>query len=137
MTANPFSMPVRPRYLEVDAQGVVFHMWYLAYFDEALPAFLASRGLDYPTMLDSGVDLAVVRTEVDYRAGLKWGDEAEVTVVPKRLGRTSLVLEFAVVRDGRVAVSARTTYVAIGTDGSGKTDLPQRMREALSDADEP
>jgi acyl-CoA thioester hydrolase len=127
-------MPVQPRYLEVDAQGVVFHMWYLAYFDEALPRFLASRGLDYPTMLDSGVDLAVVRTEVDWRAGLTWGDEAEVTVVPVRLGRTSLVLQFDVVRAGRVAVTARTTYVAIGTDGSGKRELPDRMRTALHDA---
>jgi acyl-CoA thioester hydrolase len=127
-------MPVQPRYLEVDAQGVVFHMWYLAYFDEALPRFLASRGLDYPTMLDSGVDLAVVRTEVDWRAGLTWGDEAEVTVVPVHLGRTSLVLQFDVVRAGRVAVTARTTYVAIGTDGSGKRELPDRMRTALHDA---
>jgi acyl-CoA thioester hydrolase len=127
-------MPVQPRYLEVDAQGVVFHMWYLAYFDEALPRFLASRGLDYPTMLDSGVDLAVVRTEVDWRAGLTWGDEAEVTVLPVRLGRTSLVLQFDVVRAGRVAVTARTTYVAIGTEGSGKRELPDRMRTALHDA---
>ena len=40
-------MPVAVRYLEVDAQGVVFNAWYLAWFDEAMAAFFADRGLPY------------------------------------------------------------------------------------------
>ena len=28
------------RYLEVDAQNVVFNSWYLAWFDDAMSAFL-------------------------------------------------------------------------------------------------
>ena len=32
------------RYLEVDAQGVVFNSWYLAWFDEAMTAFLRTAG---------------------------------------------------------------------------------------------
>jgi len=33
------------RYLEVDAQGVVFNAWYLAWFDDAMTAFLAQHVL--------------------------------------------------------------------------------------------
>ena len=40
--AVPFRFPVSVRYLEVDQQGVVFNMWYLAYFDDAMTAFLAA-----------------------------------------------------------------------------------------------
>ena len=39
---GPFEEPVHVRFLEVDQQGVVFHMWYLAYFEDARNAFLAS-----------------------------------------------------------------------------------------------
>jgi acyl-CoA thioester hydrolase len=44
------------RYLEVDQQGVVFNMWYLGYFDEAMAAYLEDGGLAYPDMLAAGND---------------------------------------------------------------------------------
>ena len=34
----------RVRYLEADQQGVVFNMWYLGYFDEAMAQFLEEGG---------------------------------------------------------------------------------------------
>ena len=39
----PFVHPITIRYLEVDRQGVVFNMWYLAYLDDAMTAF-SGRG---------------------------------------------------------------------------------------------
>ena len=42
-------VPIRPRYGEVDAMGVVYHAHYLVYFDvtitEALPNSLRGRAL--------------------------------------------------------------------------------------------
>jgi acyl-CoA thioester hydrolase len=32
-----FEFPIQVRYMEVDAQAVVFNAWYLTYFDEACP----------------------------------------------------------------------------------------------------
>src|SRR5437667_12390906 len=50
----PFTHPVNVRYLEVDQQGVVFNMWYLAYFDDAMTSFLEEGGLPYVDMLAAG-----------------------------------------------------------------------------------
>ena len=130
--ADLFELPLRVRYMEVDAQGVVFNGWYLTYFDEAMAAFLEFRGLPYGEMLDAGFDVQLVHCEVDWKAGLHWQDEALVAVSTARLGRSSFALDFETRRDGgQVTCSARTVYVVVATDGSGKRDLPPRLVEAL------
>jgi acyl-CoA thioester hydrolase len=130
--ADVFEHPLRVRYMEVDAQGVVFNGWYLTYFDEAMSAFLGSRGLPYATLLDAGFDVQLVHCEMDWKAGLRWQDEVVVAVSTARLGRTSFALDFETRRDGgQVTCSARTVYVVVATDGSGKRDLPTRLVEAL------
>ena len=129
-----FNHPVHVRYLEVDQQGVVFNMWYLAYFDDAMTAYLESRGIGYQAMLDSGYDVQLVHTEIDWRGGLRFGDEAHVAVRTARLGTTSVTLGFEVQRAGEAEplVRAEIVYVCVATDGSGKRPLPDAMRAALA-----
>ncbi len=134
MDEEVFTFPVNVRYLEVDAQGVVFNSWYLAYFDDAMTAFLAARGLPYSALLAAGYDVKLVRTEIDWRSGVGWQDRIEVAVSPARIGRTSFALDFEMRRDGDdVTCSGRTVYVAVGTDGSGKRELPALILDALGE----
>ena len=129
-----FSHPVSVRYLEVDAQGVVFNSWYLAYFDDAMTAFLEARGLPYRTMVEAGYDVQLVRSEIDWRSGVRWQDEIEVVVATARIGRTSFALDFEVRRDGsEVTCTGRTVYVVIATDGSGKREIPALIADALGE----
>ena len=128
----PFTLPVNVRYLEVDQQGVVFNMWYLAYMDDAMTGLLAAGGLPYLEMLDAGYDVQVVHTELDWRGSLRFGRPASVVVQLEQLGTTSFTLQFDL-RDGeRVAATGRTTYVTVATDGSGKIAVPERLRGALT-----
>ncbi len=133
----PFTFPVDVRYLEVDRQGVVFNMWYLAYFDEAMTAFLAAGGLPYGEMLGSGVDVQVVRAEIDWTGPLGFGDPAAVAVAVAHIGRTSFSLRFDVTTGDRAVAGGRTVYVAVGTDGSGPVELPSALRAALGPASPP
>ena len=128
-----FTVPVDVRYMEVDAQGVVFNAWYLAYFDDAMTAFLAHRDLPYRAMLDAGFDVQLVRTEIDWRAGVRWQDGIVVAVAPARIGRTSFALDFEVRRGDEVTCSARTVYVVVATDGSGKRPVPPLIAQALGE----
>ena len=65
-----FEWSTKVRYMEVDAQGVVFNGWYLTYFDEAFSAFLAARGLPYSELMDASFDVQLVRSEIDWKSGL-------------------------------------------------------------------
>ena len=131
LSSAAFTFPIHVRYLEVDQQGVVFNMWYLAYFDDAMTAFLAHGGLTYTDMLAAGYDAQLVHTEVDWHGALRWDDPAVVDVSLARLGRTSFTLRFVVRVDDRPVVSATTVYVVIATDGSGKRPIPPLLRDAL------
>lgn len=131
MSDSDFSFPITVRYMEVDAQGVVFNAWYLTYFDEAMSAYLAHRGLPYQRMLDAGFDVQLVRSEIDFRAGVRWQDQIVVAVSTSKMGRTSFVLDFQVLRADEVCTSGRTVYVVIATDGSGKREIPPLLLDAL------
>ena len=124
---------MRARYMEVDAQGVVFNGWYLTYFDEAMTAFLAARGASYATLAAAGIDVQLVHAEMDWAAGLRYDDDFTVAVATARVGRTSFALDFQPRRDGEPTCSARIVYVAVATDGSGKRTVPALLADALGD----
>lgn len=121
------------RYVEVDAQNVVFNSWYLAWFDDAMTAFLEHGGLSYKAMLDAGYDVQLVRSEIDWRAGVGFQDAVEVAVATARLGRTSFALDFEVRHGSAVTCAGRTVYVVVAADGSGKREIPPLIRGALGE----
>jgi len=139
--ADVFEFPLRARYMEVDAQGVVFNGWYLTFFDEAMTAFLAARGASYATLAAAGVDVQLVHVEVDWTAGLRYGEDFTVAVSTARVGRTSFALDFQTRRDGEATCSARIVYVVMAIDssgklaagGSGKRPVPALLAAALGD----
>jgi acyl-CoA thioester hydrolase len=127
------ALPVR--YLEVDQQGVVFNAWYLAYLDEAMTGFLHHAGLPYAELQAGGHDVQLVHTELDWRGALRFGDVARVAVRTEAIGRTSFTLAFEVrAQDATPVVTARTVYVCVRLDGSGKTPIPDGLRRALAAA---
>lgn len=128
-----FTYAHRVRYVEVDAQNVVFNSWYLAWFDDAMTAFLEHGGLSYRSMLAAGYDVQLVRSEIDWRAGVGFQDDLLVAVSTARLGRTSFALDFEVRREGVVTCAGRTVYVVVAADGSGKRDIPPLIRDALGE----
>ncbi len=101
-------MPVTVRYLEVDAQGVVFNAWYLAWFDEAMAAFLAAPRAAVP--VDDGrraTTCSWCAPRSTGRPGVGFGDRVEIAVSTARIGRTSFALDFEVRRDGHARSPAR------------------------------
>ncbi|MDT5304297.1 MAG: acyl-CoA thioester hydrolase, partial [Mycobacterium sp.] len=62
---STYSLPVVPRFAEVDQQGVVFNAHYLTWFDEACTGFLDHLGVTYPGLIATGHDIQVVHSEID------------------------------------------------------------------------
>jgi acyl-CoA thioester hydrolase len=127
-----FNHPIVVRYHEMDMQGVVFNMWYLAYFDEAMSAFIEANDLAYTQLQDDGFDVQLVHLEVDWTASLGFGEAADVTVDVATVGNTSFALDFGVRQGGRPICTARIVYVCVALDGTGKQPLPALLRKALS-----
>jgi acyl-CoA thioester hydrolase len=97
-----------------------------------MTGLLEAGGLPYPVMRDDGYDVMLVRTELDWTDGARFGDHVEVDVELAATGRTSFTLDFTVRVGASAVCTARTVYVCVATDGSGKRPLPDRMRSALA-----
>lgn len=129
-TQRRFSTTANVRYFEADQQGVVFHMWYLAYLEDARNAFLEYRGLPLRRLLALGSDLQVVHTELDWTGSAHWGECPTVSVEPSRIGTTSFTLSFEVNVADTPVLRASTVYVTIDQRGS-KQALPDELRRCL------
>ncbi|AGB23694.1 putative thioesterase [Mycobacterium sp. JS623] len=134
---SPFSLPVVPRYAEVDQQGVVFNGHYLTWFDEACTGFLDHLGVTYPGLIATGHDIQVVHSDIDYLAGVRWRDAVRVAVECERIGTTSFTLAFTVQRCNghsaeETAVRGHNVYVVVSTDDWAKRPIPALMRQALA-----
>lgn len=126
-----FRHRVDVRFMELDSFGIVFHMWYLAYFDDAMIAYFKSRGVSYQQIF-----IQVVRTELDFDgAVIRRGDSVEIAVRPVRIGRSSFALEFAVLHADRgdPMVVGRTVYVCVKPieGGTAKHPIPQPLLDVL------
>jgi acyl-CoA thioester hydrolase len=134
---SAFSLPVVPRYAEVDQQGVVFNGHYLTWFDEACTGFLDHLGVTYPGLIATGHDIQVVHSEIDYLAGVRWRDAVRVVVECQRIGTTSFTLRFSVLRrtedsQEQLAIRGQNVYVVVSSDDWAKRPIPDALREALT-----
>ena len=135
--SEPFSMPIVPRYAEIDQQGVVFNGHYLTWFDEACTAFFDHLGVPVTEFHAWGLDVQVVHTEVDYVAPVRWRDTVRVETRCESTGTTSFTLRFLVVRrdhDGAdvEAVRGRNVYVVVSSEDWAKREIPPGLRDALT-----
>jgi acyl-CoA thioester hydrolase len=133
---SEFSLPIVPRYAEVDQQGVVFNAHYLTWFDEAFTGYLEHLDVAYQDLIASGHDVQLVHTELDFLASVRWRDAVRVAVACERIGTTSFTIGFSVLRDDRgnekVAVRGKTIYVVVSTEDWTKRPIVGSPLEALS-----
>lgn len=128
-----YAQSFTPRFYEIDGQGVMFNMWYLAYLDAAVDGFFIARGLPYDTWPELGVDAHVAHVEIDWKAPIRYADRPDVLISTARVGGKSFTLDFAFRRDGEITATGCAVYVAFAADGSGTTPLPERLIDALGE----
>lgn len=108
MTA--FSHPLRVRWSEVDAQGVVFNPNYFVYADVAVLEFFRAAGVPSDPDSDMGQSY-VVDAHATFRASARFDDLLDLRVGVTRLGRSSYAIRVDVTRDAQTLVEVALTYV--------------------------
>lgn len=124
-----FSHPIRVRFAETDAMGIVHHSRYLPYLEEARVAYLRHLGHPYAVLRAEGIDMVVLEAYVRYRAPLRFD---EVTTVHLRLAsasRTTFQIAYLLVVDHQVRATAVTVHGCITTTDGRPTRSPTWLRE--------
>jgi acyl-CoA thioester hydrolase len=131
--AARFVHHLRPRYAEVDAQGVVFNAHWLTYFDESQTRFFESIGLDPKEAFFSVFDVMVVRAVLDWQGPAGFDGDVAIAVRVPRLGTSSFDIEYTATCDGTPACTGVITYVSVTPGTHAPAAIPADIRERLAE----
>jgi acyl-CoA thioester hydrolase len=125
---------LRPRYAEVDAQGVVFNAHWLTYFDEACTRFFDWLGFPPATSFFRDFDMMLVRAVLEWQGPAGFDEEVDIAVEPVRFGTSSFDVRYtASVGDRPVCVGV-ITYVSVRPGTHETTPIPADVRVKLAGA---
>jgi acyl-CoA thioester hydrolase len=130
---SPFTLLVRVRYGECDAQHVVFNARYGDYADIAMNEFLRAVVGGYDKLLAAGMDTQVVRLVTDFRSPARFDDVLAITVETASIGNTSfsLTMHMALHPSGRAVATTTATYVMVTARSHQKVRVPEEIRNLL------
>lgn len=123
---------LRVRWVEVDAQQVVFNGHYLSYLDVAISEYWRAVGLPYPEgMQHVQGDVFARRNTLAYHAPARLDDWLDIGVRCERVGTSSITITWAIRAQGRLLVTGETVYVFTSLATGKSTAVPDSVRAQL------
>ena len=126
-----FTLEMAVRDYECDLQGVVNNAVYQNYLEHARHEYLKTLNIDFAALSARGINLVVVRAELDYKVSLTSGDRFAVTVQPERVSPVRIGFRQTIYRlpDRKVAIQALVTGTAL--NAKGRPQLPDELQALL------
>ncbi len=127
MTYLDSQLPLAVRDYECDMQGVVNNAVYQNYLEHARHEFLKANGVDFAALTRAGINLVVVRAEVDYKGSLTSGDTFVVHTRMEQVSRLKFAFHQRIVRsaDGKEMLAAVIT--GTGVNAQGRPYFPEQL----------
>jgi len=117
-----FFHPLRVRWSECDAQGVVFNVNYFLYYDIAVWEY--TRALGYESW-EAAPEFLTARAEADFKGSAAFDDDLLLGFRTVRFGTKSITQEGAVFRGEDLLNLGRLTYVQVRRGTKETTPLDE------------
>ncbi|PTY37700.1 4-hydroxybenzoyl-CoA thioesterase [Saccharospirillum sp. MSK14-1] len=116
---------------ECDLQGIVNNAVYQNYLEHARHEYLHSKGVDFAELSRQGVDLVVVRAELDYKKPLTSGDAFHTETSFRLVDRVRFAFDQRIVRsDGVLCLQA--VIIATAMNARGRPSIPPGLIDQLT-----
>ena len=131
MTDFQFRQDFKVRDYECDFQSIVNNAVYQHYLEHSRHKFLKQRGIILSSLGKRGINLVVVRAEIDYLYPLRSGDKFIVGLNLERFSRLRYRFFQDIYRlpDNRPILESR--IICASVDKSGKPFLPIELEEMM------
>jgi len=131
MKDYPFRIEMSVRDYELDMQGIVNNSVYQQYLEHARHEYLKSLGVDFKAYADRGINLVVIRAELDYRQPLTSGDQFWVGVRLERESAARFAFYQDIYRsaDDRPVLQGKITGTALNE--RGRPRIPEELAVLL------
>ena len=130
-----FMTTVRVRWMECDAQGIVYNGAYLGYLEIGQAEYYRNLGFAIYIIPQSGYfDFAVVKSTQEFKAPAKVDEIIELHVRVSKIGSTSLTLNLEIYPEGsdRLLTSIETVYVGYDAATESSRPVPDAIRQLVT-----
>ncbi len=134
-----FKTGFRVRWMECDAQGIVFNGAYLGYLELSTAEYWRNLGIGIYHLPRSGYfDLAVVKTTIEFRSPALVDEIVEACVRVSRIGNSSMDMQMELYRPEPETLLTTIDAVYVGYDAATRTSrrVPDTFRELVGHYEE-
>ena len=129
-----FHTPLRVRWMECDAQGIVYNGAYMDYLEVGQSEYYRNLGFSIYRVSQRGFfDTAVVKTTLEFKAPARVDEVLELYVRIGDFGNTSFHLDMEIYREDSDTVLTVVQGVYVGFDAASGTTrrVPDEVRELV------
>ena len=123
--------PIRVRYAETDAMGIVHHSVYPIWMELGRSDFLRQFGEGYAEWERQGVMMSVGELQVRYRSPARYDELVEVRTRLVAAGRRKATFTYEILRDGIRLAEGRTVHLVTGSDGRSRV-IPEHLLDSIA-----
>ena len=123
---------IRVIYAETDMMGRVYYGRYYEYFEAARSHLLREIGLPYSEIEKAGFYLPVIESHCEYKNPATFEDELTIRTMFKNMPRSTLRVEYEVLKDNTIVAIGHTVHTFVNHDGKAVRP-PATFRKALED----
>ena len=126
------SIEFKVRDYECDMQGVVNNAVYQSYLEHARHEYLQANGVNFAEMTAAGINLVVVRAELDYRDSLLSNDAFVVKSSVERVSRVRFrfIQDIYRLSDNKLMLQALITGTSVNQ--RGRPFVPEALERLFS-----
>ena len=129
-----FITPIRVRWMEGDAQGIVFNGAYLDYLEIAQAEYFRNLGFSIYQIARAGYfDSAVVKTTIEFKKPAKIDQLLDLYTRVVRIGNTSMTLAVEIYREysDEMLTASEAVYVGYNPKTGETRVVPESIRSLV------
>ncbi|WP_105188433.1 acyl-CoA thioesterase [Pseudoalteromonas sp. T1lg48] len=127
-----FRLDMKVRDYECDLQGIVNNSVYFNYLEHARHEYLLAQDVDFVALAKEGINLVVVRSEMDYKASLVPGDKFYVSVEMVRESRLKFAFIQHVYRASDDKLALKAKVIGTSVNAEGRPFLPEQLERLFA-----
>ncbi|WP_105213384.1 MULTISPECIES: acyl-CoA thioesterase [unclassified Pseudoalteromonas] len=127
-----FRLDMKVRDYECDLQGIVNNSVYFNYLEHARHEYLLEQNVDFVALAKEGINLVVVRSEMDYKASLVPGDKFYIGVEMVRESRLKFAFIQNIYRASDDKLVLKAKVIGTSVNAEGRPFLPAQLERLFA-----
>lgn len=119
------SQDIRIRFNETDPLGIVWHGYYITYFEDGREAFGREHGISYLDVHKHGFTTPIVKSSCEHKLPLKYGEVARIDTTIVDTPAAKMIFRYKIYdSNNNLACTGETIQVFVSTEGVMSLNYP-------------